>query len=130
MPLAPANPGLSEFMTQFDASVPIFNVRAPHDRFANALPTRFLFALVAGIPIALPRGLYASCEEYVAARGIGVVYGSEAELAARLRDAPAMAGLANRAAANSESVSADRHLAEYESLFANAREIRSRRSRP
>jgi hypothetical protein len=129
MPLAPANPGLSEFMTQFDASVPIFNVRAPHDRFANALPTRFLFSLVAGVPIALPRGLYASCEEYVAARGIGIVYGSEAELASRLRDAPAMARLADRAAAESESVSADRHLAAYEALFTEAREIRGLRSR-
>jgi hypothetical protein len=125
--LVPANPGLSEFMTQFDASVPIFNVRVPHDRFANALPTRFLFSLVAGIPIALPRGLYASCEEYVAAHDIGLAYESEAQLASRLRDAPAMAGMTARAAAHAECVSADRRLGDYEALFAKARAIRRER---
>ena len=40
-------------LTQFDAIVLLYNVERPYERFTNALPTRFLFALITGVPVAV-----------------------------------------------------------------------------
>jgi hypothetical protein len=126
----PISSALAEFMTQFDASVILFNVDRAHDRFANALPTRFLFSLVAGIPVAVPKGLFASCEKYVNAHSIGFTYSSEAELADILSDRKRMNVLDKRAREHARHVSFEDHVHQYESLFRRALEIRSKRNKP
>jgi hypothetical protein len=58
---------LATFMTQFDACIVLFNFKvcSCRDRFYTSLPSRFLFALNAGIPIVMPKGYLPACEEFV-----------------------------------------------------------------
>lgn len=126
-PAVPIGGGLAEFMTQCDAALMLFNVDRSYERFANALPTRFLYALVAGIPIAVPRGLFESCERYAEDHGIGFTYGSEQELAGVLRDTARMAGLAARARAHADRLSVEDDLPAIAALFERAFAIRAAR---
>lgn len=119
---------LAEFATQFDAVVMLYNVDRAYERFVNALPTRFLFALIVGIPIAVPKGLFMSCEEYILKHKIGFTFESEGQLAKILADNAAMRVLEMNAFSHSQHVSLEDNLPEFESLFAHAREVRQSRT--
>lgn len=121
------SPHLAEFATQFDAAVLLYNVDRPYERFRNALPTRFLFALVTGIPIAVPRGLFQASEEYVKRHDIGFSYGSAAELRTILGDAERMKKLSANAVTYSSHLSLEDNLSEYESIFQTAQRTRAQR---
>jgi len=63
------------FLTQFDACLVTYDLRrATGARLSNSVPNRFSFALAAGIPIALPRGYFKSCEDIVNRHQIGFAY--------------------------------------------------------
>jgi len=114
---------LAEFCTQFDAIVILYNVDRAYERFENSLPTRFLFALVVGIPIAMPEGLFPACEEYVRQWNIGFTYKSGEHLAALLSDRSLLLRLAANALAHSQEVSVEDNLTEYQAILQTARDI-------
>ena len=79
---------LATFMTQFDACIVLFNFKVCScmDRFHNSFPSRFLFALNAGIPIVMPRGYLPACEEFVNEYQIGFAYRNLTQLKKTLND--------------------------------------------
>jgi len=79
---------LATFMTQFDACIVLFNFKACScmDRFYNSFPSRFLFALNAGIPVVMPKGYLPECEKFVNEHQIGFAYGNLAQLKMMLND--------------------------------------------
>lgn len=64
------------FMTQFDACLVTyaFQKASAFDRFYNSIPSRFSFALTAGIPITMPRGYLKGCEDILNENQIGFTY--------------------------------------------------------
>lgn len=111
---------LSEFGTQFDAIVIIYNIDKPYERFNNSLPTRFLFALTIGIPIALPKGLFASCEDYILKHKIGFTYNSERNLYEILQNKGFLKEIEHNAYIHSNQISLEDNMLEFESIFINA----------
>lgn len=87
----------SEFLTQFDAIVILYNVRKVYKRFEFSLPTRFLFALVTGIPIVIPARLFPACEKYITKHEIGFAYKDEEELYLNLTNKHIMNKFSNNA---------------------------------
>lgn len=79
---------LATFMTQFDACIVLFNFKVCScmDRFHTSYPSRFLFALNAGIPIVMPRGYLPACEEFVNEHQIGFAYRKLTQLKEMLND--------------------------------------------
>jgi len=79
---------LATFMTQFDACIVLFNFKVCScmDRFYTSFPSRFLFALNAGIPIVMPRGCLPACEKFVNEHQIGFAYRSLTKLKTMLND--------------------------------------------
>ena len=75
---------LANFMTQFDACIVLYNINRECDRFRNSLPSRFLFALTAGIPIIMREVYFKSCEEIINRYKIGFSYKNIYELRAML----------------------------------------------
>jgi len=76
------NGSLATYMTQFDACIVLFNfnICSCLDRFYTSYPSRFLFALNAGIPIAVPKGYLHVCERFVNEHQIGFTYRNLTEL--------------------------------------------------
>lgn len=83
---------LATFLTQFDACITIFNFRVCScmDRFKTSYPSRFLFALNAGIPIVMPKGYLLACEEFVNNSQIGFTYENVKQLRKLLSDQNSM----------------------------------------
>lgn len=79
---------LATFMTQFDACIVLFNFKVCScmDRFHTSFPSRFLFALNAGIPIVMPRGYLPACEKFVNEHQIGFAYRNLKHLKEMLSD--------------------------------------------
>jgi glycosyltransferase involved in cell wall biosynthesis len=73
---------LATYMTQFDACIVLFNFKACSclDRFYTSFPSRFLFALNAGIPIVMPKGYLHLCERFINEHQIGFTYRKTIEL--------------------------------------------------
>jgi hypothetical protein len=84
-------------LTQFDALALLYNAPAGLQWFAGNLPARFLSGLSAGVPIAVPRGLFGAVQDFVAERGNGFVFDGPADLAAKVRDDALMARCRQRA---------------------------------
>lgn len=71
---------LTTYMTQFDACLVTYSSkRGVPIRFNTSLPSRFLIALIAGIPIMLPAGRFEAMEAFVKEQGIGFVYSDPVE---------------------------------------------------
>jgi hypothetical protein len=79
---------LATFMTQFDACLTTFNfsVCTCMDRFITSYPSRFLFALNAGVPVVLPKDCLLACEDFVNAYGNGFSYKDFNDLKNKLKD--------------------------------------------
>lgn len=122
------NGALAEFMTQFDASLMLYNVGQPYVRFANALPTRLLFSFLAGIPNVLPKGLFVASEEYIVEHQIGFAYQSERELAQILHDRERIRAIELNSIEHSTRNCLDDHVDSYSALFERARAIRQLRA--
>jgi|GEM_PF-2089956 len=66
---------LTTFMTQFDACLVTYaELRCTPMRFSTSLPSRFLIALAAGLPMLLPGGRFGAMERFIKEQGIGFVY--------------------------------------------------------
>jgi len=74
------------FLTQFDACVVTYNFWCTSglSRFSNSVPSRFSIALLAGIPIVVPKGYLKGCEEIIDEYQIGFEYDSYANLRNKL----------------------------------------------
>jgi hypothetical protein len=114
----------SNFLTQFDAIIILYNVKQCYDRFKNALPTRFLFGLVIGIPIVLPRNLFPACEEYVNKYQIGFAYENEQDLYEKLINKDFMSIFKTNALLHSENLSFESNMADYKETITKAFEIK------
>ena len=90
---------LATFMTQFDACISTFNfeVCSCLDRFHTSYPSRFLFALNAGVPSVMPRGYLVACEDFVNKYHIGFGYSSVRQLKNKLAKRDFMASLRRNA---------------------------------
>ncbi len=91
------NGELATHMTQFDACIVLYNIDKPYARFNNSLPERFLFALNGAVPIALPKGYFAACEEMINKYQIGFTYENLDDLKIKLSDREKMAEYRNNA---------------------------------
>ena len=71
---------LAAFVTQFDACLVTYSggTVAPI-RFNTSLLSRFLIALIAGVPVLLPEGRFAAMEAFVEKQGVGFLYRAPAE---------------------------------------------------
>ncbi len=66
---------LTSYMTQFDACLVTYSTNTkPPIRFQTSLPSRFLVALIAGIPILLPKGNFSAMEKFLEEEGVGFAY--------------------------------------------------------
>lgn len=90
---------LATFSTQFDACIVLYNLpkNICTDRFRNTLPSRFLFALTAGIPIVMPGNTFIASEEIVKRYNIGFTYENVDSLRERLFDRRRMENLRENA---------------------------------
>ncbi|MCA1814502.1 MAG: hypothetical protein LC624_11230 [Halobacteriales archaeon] len=82
---------VATFLTQFDALVLLYNAPPGLQWFAGNMPARFLSGLSAGVPIAVPRGVFGAAQEFVEQRGNGFVFDGPKDLAAKLGDDAHMA---------------------------------------
>lgn len=88
---------MASFMTQFDASILLYNITHKYDRFHNSFPSRFLFSLTAGIPIIMKKGYYTSCEELIKEYEIGFTYTDHDDLKMKLLNEDLMSKLKKNA---------------------------------
>lgn len=100
---------LSTYMTQFDACIVTYNVLPNYrkERFYFSLPSRFLFALTAGIPIVMPKGIFLSCEDIIKKYKIGFTYEKEEELLEKLNDHKFMNKMRQNAIENAKIFTAE-----------------------
>ncbi len=82
----PANGEFATFMTQFDACIVLYNLDKRYTRYQNSLSERFLFALNAAIPVVVPKGYFAACEELIYKYQIGFTYDNLGNLKLKLSD--------------------------------------------
>jgi hypothetical protein len=84
---------LATFMTQFDACIVLYNFprNICMDRFHNSAPSRFIFALTAGIPMILPMGYFTGCEQIIDEQKMGFAYRNYEDLKNKIYDERLMA---------------------------------------
>jgi len=77
---------LTSYMTQFDACLVTYAAdRQKPLRFKTSLPSRFLIALAAGIPVVLPARRFDAIEKFVRNESIGLAYENPHELLENLK---------------------------------------------
>jgi len=108
---------LANFMTQFDACIVLYNIDKKYVRYEISLPERFLFALNSGIPIVVPKGYYAACEEIINKYGIGYSYEGVKDLKARLMDRDSMSKYRDNATKTVKDVSFERNFKEIDKFI-------------
>jgi hypothetical protein len=108
---------VARFMTQFDAVVLAYNAPPGLAWFAGNLPARFQSGISAGVPLAVPRGLFGAVQDFVEQQGNGVVYDNPTHLAALLRDADGMARARNLAEALAREHRLDRFIPRYQQFL-------------
>ncbi len=121
---------VATFMTQFDALALLYGAPPGLQWFAGNMPARFLSGLSAGIPVALPRGLFGAVERFVEQHGNGFAFGSPAELGTKLRDAAGMERCHKAALALQRAHRLERFVPQYQDFLerALAARVGSRRS--
>ncbi|MGH7456812.1 MAG: hypothetical protein ACRENG_36015, partial [bacterium] len=65
---------IASFMRQFRACLVTYNVPRRALRFQISLPSRFLIALAAAVPILLPKNYFGAMERVVVTEGVGYTY--------------------------------------------------------
>jgi hypothetical protein len=118
---------VAEFMTQFDALVLLYNVPPGLQWFATNMPARFLSAVSAGIPVAVPRGLTVAVQRFVERHGNGFAFDTPEDLAAQLRDAEGMAKRRKLAEALARDHRLERFLPQYEQFLGRALDLKAGR---
>lgn len=74
------NGELSNFAQHFDAALITYNSRERRERFRTTLPTRFLSAISAGIPVAVKAGMFDAVEMFINKNQNGFIYRNIEEL--------------------------------------------------
>ena len=77
---------LTTFMTQFDACLVTYNIKKKLLRFSTSLPSRFLIALTAGIPIVCPQKGFTAMENFIVSQKIGYLFHNIKDCQTFLRD--------------------------------------------
>jgi hypothetical protein len=92
------------FLTQFDACLVTYNFWGASglSRFNNSIPSRFSIALLAGIPIVIPKGYLKGCEEVINKCQIGFEYENYANLSNKLSNESMLNYYQNNAIKNSK----------------------------
>lgn len=96
---------LSEFTTQFDASLIIYNtdVCGNIDRFKVTIPDRLIASVASGIPIAIPKFGYDACKEFLKMYQSVIEFESFDDLKNQLKDREALSKLKETAIKNSSN---------------------------
>ena len=76
----------TKFMTQFDGCLVLYNIKRRMIRYSTSIPSRFLIALISGIPVCLPKGELDSCEDILRQFGNGIIYDDVDHLKSTLLD--------------------------------------------
>jgi hypothetical protein len=95
---------LSEFATQFDASVIIYNTDAcgNTDRFKVTIPDRLIASVAFGIPIAIPNVGYDACKEFLKPYEAVIEFKSFIDLKIQLENRDSVLQLKEKAKKNSQ----------------------------
>lgn len=105
---------VATFLTQFDALVLPVNAPPGLQWFAGNFPARFLSAISAGLPVAVPRGIFGAVQDFVVKEGNGFIYDAPQDLAAKVRDEAALAKARKLAEALQREHTLDRFLPRYQ----------------
>jgi hypothetical protein len=99
-----ADGNFATFLTQFDACLVTYNFwrTSGLSRFYNSIPSRFSIALLAGIPIVIPKGYLKGCEEIINKYQIGFEYENYADLENKLSNESVLNYYQNNAVKNSK----------------------------
>lgn len=117
----------ASFLTQFDALLVAYRAPPGLQWFAGNMPARFLSGVSAGVPVAVPRGLFGAAQRFVEEHGNGLVFDSPQDLAAGLRDDGAMAKARERALALQREHVLERFLPRYEGFLEGVLGLRAGR---
>lgn len=108
---------LARFMTQFDALALLYNAPPGLQWFAGNMPARFLSGVSAGIPVAVPEGIFGAVEDFVRGHGNGFLFSDARDLAAKLRDEPLMERCRKAALALEREHRLERFLPQYQGFL-------------
>lgn len=121
------NGELAEFLTQFDLLALLYHAPPGLQWFAGNYPARFLSGVSAGLPVAVPRGVFGAVQEFVEREGNGFVFDGPADLAAKARDGALMARAAKAAEGLQRTHRLDRFVPQYERFLDRALDLRAGR---
>jgi hypothetical protein len=108
---------LAQYAHGFDAALITYGINQRRERFRTTLPTRFLSALTAGIPIAVRGGLFDAVESYVERHRIGFRYADSRDLRAILDDRERMAAYRRNAIAHLRTIGGETQGAEFDKIL-------------
>jgi hypothetical protein len=114
-----ADGSFATFLTQFDACLVTYNFWGASglSRFNNSIPSRFSIALLAGIPIVIPRGYMKGCEEVVSQYQIGFAYDSYTDLRNKLTNENVLRHYQNVTIKNSKFFSLENNFAKMDNFL-------------
>lgn len=121
---------LATFLTQFDALILPVNAPPGLQWFAGNFPARFLSALSAGVPVAVPRGIFGAVQAFVEREGSGLVYDSPAGLAAELRDPEVLHRAGKVARELQRTHTLDRFIPKYQAFLDRVLDLRAGKPGP
>lgn len=108
---------LADYAHSFDAALITYGVEQRRERFRTILPTRFLTALTAAVPIVVKAGMFDAVEAYIEKHALGFVYADTASLKAGLADLDAIATFRHNAIAHLAQIGGERQSQQFESIF-------------
>lgn len=118
---------VATFLTQFDALVLLYNVTPGLQWYAGNMPARFLSAISAGLPVAVPRGIFGAVQDFVQREGDGFVFDGAQDLTTRLRDKEAMGRARKLAEALEREHRLDKFVPKYQQVLEQALALRAGR---
>ncbi|MCX5805027.1 MAG: hypothetical protein NT010_03005 [Proteobacteria bacterium] len=108
---------LANYAHAFDAALITYGIEDKRERFRTTLPTRFITALTAGIPIVVRAGMFAAVEAYVQKHQIGFAYRDSHELKDRLTDNNKMSIYRAKAIEHLKVIGGECQSHEFEKIF-------------
>lgn len=108
---------LANYAHSFDAAIITYGIKERRERFRSTLPTRFLTALTAAVPIAVRAGIFDAVESYVTRHGLGFVYESPKELREALADHQAMDSYRRNVIEHLQEIASEKQAPQFETIF-------------
>ena len=102
-----ANGSFATFLTQFDACLVTYDFWSASglSRYNNSIPSRFSIAILAGIPIIIPKGYLNGCKEILEKYQIGFEYENYTDLRNKLSNKNMLTYFRGNATKNSKMLS-------------------------